>query len=138
MVTMIADKFHINIRKFRESKGLSQSAMAEELGIGRTTYINFERGKTRLFCKTLYKFAKYMGVKEEDILFATEGVDNILRDHEVHEDKYREMVRYYEDKIIFYEAELQKEKDRATKLEEMLKRTMETNSYLLNQLPKNY
>ena len=42
--------------------------MADELGIGRTTYVTFETGKTRLYCKTLEKLARYFGVTEEEIL----------------------------------------------------------------------
>ena len=63
---------HANIRRFREDNGYSQTSMADELGIGRTTYINFETGKTRLFCKTLEKLAGHFKVTEEDILFSKE------------------------------------------------------------------
>lgn len=65
---MGSDKLHLNIRRFREQNGFSQSSMADELGIGRTTYVNFETGKTRLYCKTLEKLARYFGVTEEEIL----------------------------------------------------------------------
>ncbi len=122
----------------RESKGFTQAAMADELGIGRTTYVNFESGKTKLFCKTLSRFAEYMGVKEEEVLFATEGVNDILHDYENHEEKHREVVRYYEEQIRARENELRNHKEKIAQLEEMLKNTMETNTYLLNQLPKNY
>ncbi len=40
--------------------------MADELGIGRTTYVNFETGKTRLYCKTLEKLASYFNVSRSD------------------------------------------------------------------------
>lgn len=54
---MPTDKTHTSIRRIREEAGLSQAMMADELGIGRTTYINFETGKVNLYCKTLSKFA---------------------------------------------------------------------------------
>ena len=76
---MPVDKTHINIRRIREHAGLSQAAIADELGIGRTTYINFETGKTNLYCKTLKKFASHFKMKEADIV-ASDREDGLLED----------------------------------------------------------
>ena len=43
------DVLHTRIRDAREKAGLTQEEMADRIGIGRTTYINFENGQTNLF-----------------------------------------------------------------------------------------
>ncbi len=62
------DKFHENIRRVRERLGYSQDVMADLMGIERSTYSNFELGKTRLFAKSMTRFAKAIGLTEEEIL----------------------------------------------------------------------
>ena len=37
-------QFESNVKKFRERKGLSQEALARELGVSRQTVVNIERG----------------------------------------------------------------------------------------------
>ncbi len=63
------DKLHENIRRVREQKGYSQEVMADLMKIERSTYSNFELGKTKLFAKNMTRFAKAMGMTEEEILF---------------------------------------------------------------------
>ncbi len=92
------DKAHTSIRKFREKAGLSQTMMAEELGIGRTTYINFETGKVRLFCKTLTSFAEYFGVSEEEVTGAGRS-DGELRERESFEDRKKAIIDDYENRL---------------------------------------
>lgn len=59
-----------NIRNLRIRKGYSQDEMAELMDIERTTYNNFETGKTKLFSKSFSRFASVMGLSEEEIIFA--------------------------------------------------------------------
>ncbi len=62
------DRFHENIRRARIKKGLSQLAAAEKMGIDRSTFNKFERGKTHLFSENMQLFAEMMGMSEEEIL----------------------------------------------------------------------
>lgn len=62
------DKFHENIRRERANKGYSQDDIADKMGIERSTYSNFELGKTKLFAKNMYRFAEVVGKSEEEIL----------------------------------------------------------------------
>ena len=44
---MMTDLIHTRIRQAREQAGFSQTGMADELGVGRTTYISFESGRNQ-------------------------------------------------------------------------------------------
>lgn len=75
------DELHTRIRRSREQAGLSQSEMAEELGVGRTTYINFETGRTRLFNPLLDSMAERLGISVDELLFGPRPDGQLLRDN---------------------------------------------------------
>ena len=126
---------HLNIRRFREQNGFSQSSMADELGIGRTTYINFETGKTRLFCKTLEKLARYFGVSEEEIL---NGEDETLRDGTLAlEEEKRAIIKEYEDRLAAMSEKLEAANRIIQANERTIRTLSDTNNFLLSQLHKN-
>ena len=75
------DELHTRIRRAREQAGLSQSEMAEELGVGRTTYINFETGRTRLFNPLLDSMAERLGISVDELLFGPRSDGQLLRDN---------------------------------------------------------
>jgi len=130
------DKVHINIRKLREGRGLSQTAMADELGIGRTTYINFETGKTKLYSKTLSKFAKFTGQTEENIV--SEGSeDGLLREEPDYETEKKAIITEYERRIEVLEGKLEAANRVISANEETIKTLSATNRFLLGQLGKN-
>jgi len=62
------DRLHENIRRVRMRLGYSQDDMAELMDIERSTYSNFELGKTKLFGSSMTKFAKAVNMSEEEIL----------------------------------------------------------------------
>jgi transcriptional regulator with XRE-family HTH domain len=51
-----------NLRSYREAKGLSQEAFADELGVHRTYMGAIERGERNLTLKTLERMAAQVGV----------------------------------------------------------------------------
>ncbi len=51
-----------NIKKIRETKGISQEYMAMELGISQSTYTKVERGEVNLYVDRLLKIAKILDV----------------------------------------------------------------------------
>lgn len=75
------DELHIKIRRAREQAGFSQEEMAEELGVGRTTYINFETGRTRLFNPLLENMAGRLGISVEELLYGPRPDEQLLRDN---------------------------------------------------------
>lgn len=134
---MASDGLHINIRKAREALGLSQTAMAEALGVGRNTYISFESGKTRLFGKTLSLLARYIGKNEIDILL---GVD-IIEEISDSESRLSDMRAFYERELSVRDERIEAGKALIAMLQkenlELLsdkKALVRTNSYLLEQL----
>ena len=127
------DKVHTNIRKFREKAGLSQAMMAEELGVGRTTYINFETGKVKLFGKTLTRFAEYFSVSEEELLSAGDSVE-LLRERQSFEEQKRAIIEDYEKRLSAMNEKLGS-MSRLIEAHEMTIRTLtETNSFLMSRL----
>ena len=62
------DRLHENIRRVRMRLGYSQDDMADLMGIERSTYSNFELGKTKLFGSSMSKFASAVKMSEEEIL----------------------------------------------------------------------
>ncbi len=129
------DKIYTNIRKFREKAGLSQAMMAEELGIGRTTYINFEKGKIKLFSKTLSRFAAYFGISEEEVISGGDRPsDSLLSDRRSFEDEKKAIVEDYENRLSAADEKLRSLYDVIKAHELTIKTLNDTNSFLMTRL----
>ncbi|GEN87202.1 helix-turn-helix transcriptional regulator [Oceanobacillus sojae] len=50
-------QIHKNVRAIRESKGITQTHVAKELGVTIQTYNSYEKGRTKLSAETLQKIA---------------------------------------------------------------------------------
>lgn len=137
---MSRDKAHDNIRRIRKSLGLSQAAMAEELGIGRTAYINFETGRTLLYSRNLVKFSAYTGISESSIIcseFREDSEGSLLRDEGGEQLRMKAVREDYEKRI----AELQEklaEVDASLKHQIQVSESLiKTNEFLMDRLDKN-
>lgn len=129
---MVLDEAHIRIRKLREEKGLTQAEMAETLDIGRTTYVNFETGKTKLYSQTLSKFAAYMGVGEEEILF--DAPSSLLESPDAQNEKLSALRNEYEDRLAQEREKLRLLQEENSELKTRIKRYEDLSDYLLSQL----
>lgn len=58
----------LNLKKYREEKGVSQVSVARDLGISRQTYNNYELGKREADYETLLKLAEYFNTTVEKLL----------------------------------------------------------------------
>lgn len=56
------------IRIMRVSKGISQEAIAYELGISQAAFSKMERGETQVRVDTLRHIAKFLGVTLQELL----------------------------------------------------------------------
>ena len=137
---MSRDKAHDNIRRIRKSLGLSQAAMAEELGIGRTAYINFETGRTLLYSRNLVKFSAYTGISESSIIcseFREDSEGSLLRDEGGEQLRMKAVREDYEKRS----AELQEklaEVDASLKHQIQVSESLiKTNEFLMGRLDKN-
>lgn len=59
-----------NLRRYRQSRGLSQEALADVLGVHRTYMGGVERGERNLTLRSLERIADSLGVKPLDLLRA--------------------------------------------------------------------
>ena len=125
------------IKALREERGLSQSQLADELGIGRTTYLNFETGKTRLFSKNLVALAEYFQLSEEEILCGEKPSEAVLRDVEDFEEKRLALIAEYEDRLSDLNTKLQQAQQTIEDNKQIIQSLTQTNQFLLSRLNKN-
>lgn len=112
-----------NMRIYRELKGLTQTAVANKIGISRQTYNNYELGKRQADYETLLKIAEILEtsvdqiitkddpdlsetkpvITDDDIKFALWGGAKDVTDEMYEEVKrYAEMVKMREDNKKIY------------------------------------
>ena len=125
------------IKALREDRGLSQSQLADELGIGRTTYLNFETGKTRLFSKNLVALAEYFQLSEEEILCGEKPSEAVLRDVEDFEEKRLALIAEYEARLSDLNTKLQQAQQTIEDNKQIIQSLTQTNQFLLSRLNKN-
>lgn len=134
---MESDLFHKNVRQAREQAGLTQAEMAEELGVGRTTYIAFEVGRTRLFNRLVDKMAARLGKSPEALLYGDAYEDAMLREEGSAEEWRRAVVDDYEQRL----SDLKEQLDSAQRLIESQSATIRTLNesleYMVGQLRRN-
>lgn len=134
---MTKDSVHIKIRHIRESAGLSQAAMAEELGIGRTTYINFETGKTKLFGSVFSSFIEYFNLHESEVLPFSNSTSGILEEKQNFEEMKHALIDDYEKQLNSLRDRCDALERKITKDEEIITSLTRINDYLISQLHKN-
>lgn len=130
---MPTDKTHTSIRRIREEAGLSQAMMADELGIGRTTYINFETGKVNLYCKTLSKFAAYFGLDAGDLVSAGRQ-DSLLEEKRNFDEQRKALIRDYESRLEVLGEKLKAALQMVQTQDQTIKTLSQTNAFLLSRL----
>ena len=137
---MSRDKAHDNIRRIRKSLGLSQAAMAEELGIGRTAYINFETGRTLLYSRNLVKFSAYTGISESSIIcseFREDSEGSLLRDEGGEQLRMKAVREDYEKRIAELQEKLAEVGASLKHQIQVSESLIKTNEFLMGRLDKN-
>lgn len=71
---------HESIKSAREGKGLSQSQVAEAIGIAYQNYWKIENGKTELSVSRLYQIADVLDVPVRELLGIEPPIDTLLLD----------------------------------------------------------
>jgi len=65
---MDSNDIRINLLRAREAAGLTQDALADKVGISRTTYRSIEKGETNLIYKKLGDICEAVGISVEEAL----------------------------------------------------------------------
>ena len=86
--------FKNRLKELRKEKNLKQSEVAEELGLGRSTYANYEQGKRFPGKENLITIADYFGVSIDYLLGETDekqSADKVI--NEISKDE--ELLEFY-------------------------------------------
>ncbi len=117
-----------NIRRTREALGLSQRQMAEQLGISRTAYRNFETGETRIYSEHITQMAGMAGKTDEEVLLGDEAraAASELREGADWEARMRALTAEYERRLDEKRREIEhlkallESKEQSIRLQEQL------------------
>lgn len=134
---MQLDTVHTNIRRARENAGFSQTEMAEELGVGRTSYIAFESGRTRLIHPIAGKMAERLGLTREELLFGRRPDEELLLDQAALEEWKRSTVEQYEQRLVALQEKLDAANRIISYQDTNIRTLSDSCQYLISQLRKN-
>ena len=92
-----------NISQKRKASGISQTEMADKLGLSRTAYRNIEMGDTRLISDKVEDIARLLDVTAEELVLGYKPSENMaIRfndiEHEFEEER-SEIIRKYESEM---------------------------------------
>lgn len=130
------DTLHIRIREAREQTRLSQRAMAEQIGVGHNSYANFERGKTKLFNRCLYRMSDYLGLTPEEILFGPRPDQDVLEELSKWELRKQQIIDEYESRQKALQDELEAARREIADKAKIIETLSGNNKFLLDQLTK--
>ncbi|MCM1176507.1 MAG: helix-turn-helix domain-containing protein [Bacteroidales bacterium] len=125
-----------NIRKIRRASGLSQSDMADRLGLSRTAYNNLEQGDTKLINGKVEQIAEIFNTTSEELVLGYKPFrkdSGKLKDiHAEFEAEKAEILGRHTAEI----AKLQKQIETLTEYVEILKDSNRTKDEIISMLKK--
>lgn len=88
----------VSLRKLREAKGMSIQALAEEIGIGQSTYADWENGRTSPSLEGFLRLSEAISVDPSNLLSYLLGHLNVeqLLENKMKIEDLQEMIRFYE------------------------------------------
>ena len=132
---MVDEFFHNNIRKAREEAGLSQTELAESIGVVRSTINDLECGRTNLFNKNIPVIADRLGISVEQMLCGAPP-EQLLEDPFTRTERENALREEFEQRIASLQEQLDTEKRIADNLQKNLDSLNQSHSFLLDQLRK--
>lgn len=133
---MLYDFFHNNIRRARECAGLSQEELAESIGVGRTTIVSLENGRTQLFNKNVPRIAAQLGISLEELVCGS-PMDELLRDEPSRAEREQALTAEYEQRIQILQDRLNDAHRLNKALQDNVDSLTASHRYLLEQLRKD-
>ena len=132
----VSDELHTRIRRVREQAGFSQEEMAEMLGVGRTTYINFETGRSRLLHHLLEPMAERLGLSLEELLFGPRD-DRLLEDGKALQLAQQSLRDEYEQRFAAMDEQLRAANQVIEAQGTTIRTLTDANQFLMKQLNKD-
>ena len=132
---MVDDFFHSNLRRARERAGLSQTELAESIGVVRSTINDLECGRTNLFNKNIPVIADRLGISVEQMLCGAPP-EQLLEDPFTRTERENALREEFEQRIASLQEQLDTEKRIADNLQKNLDSLNQSHSFLLDQLRK--
>jgi DNA-binding XRE family transcriptional regulator len=132
----VQDFFHNNLKRAREQAGYSQAKLADEIGIGRTTYVALESGRTRLFSKHVGKIAACLGLSIEELLCGCTEKE-LLSERASMDEWKKTVVDDYERQLAELRDKLEATRQLNDALQANVHSLTESQNYLLSQLRKD-
>ena len=88
----------VSLRKLRETKGMSIRALAEDIGIGQSTYADWENGRTSPSLEGFLRLSEAISVDPSNLLSYLLGHLNVeqLLENKMKTEDLQEMIRFYE------------------------------------------
>ena len=133
---MVDDFFHSNLRRARERAGLSQTELAESIGVVRSTINDLECGRTNLFNKNIPLIAERLGISIEQLICGTRPERN-LEDSFTRTERENALREEFERRITTLQEQLDSEKRVSDTLQKSLDSLTRTHNFLLDQLRKD-
>ena len=128
-----------NIEKFRKASGISQSEMAERLGLSRTAYRNIEKGKTRLLSDILKRIAEELGKTTEELMIgyepSSEGSRKLNDIREEYRTRQTEQERHHSNEVASLLAQIKSLNDCVAALQDDVRTKNEIISMLKLRIP---
>lgn len=114
-----------NLLKKRISMGITQSEMAERLGMSITAYRKLEKGPTRMLNEHLEKFSEVVGITLAELVNGFEPIDSVesgLDEMKVsYDSKLESIQKNYRDEIQVLRKENERLRDKLADKEELLR-----------------
>lgn len=127
-----------NIQRFRKEAGISQSELADRLGMFRTAYRNIEKGKTRLISNILGMIAKELGKTPEELLLgyepSSEGSRKLSDIREEYRSRQAEQEKAHADEVVALKDRIKTLNDYVAALQDAVRTKDEIIAMLKNKI----
>lgn len=91
-----------NILRIRLEHNMSQTKMADALGIARNTYRKLEKGRTKVISDYIQTIADWAGITPEEVVLgdpSDSGIAMLKEERERFNDRIRELTEGYEERM---------------------------------------
>lgn len=110
-------KIKETISRLREERSISQTEMADRIGVSRNAYRGLEKGKTAILNPKLKEISKCLGMEVDDIL-SLAYPKGVLQDSQ--ESFYITSISHLEERIKMYERLVKTKEERIDDLQKII------------------